>query len=425
MQTELKTEVVLCPNCKEEVPKTLYCLNCGYPLYKMQSEPEEKKESEEVPLTAPEASSEKTVIDEKDDDFSTDNMMDEVEDMGLDPEPVEIEPTPEPTEPTVMEPEPVAPEPTPESLKEPIVEDVRIDVEPTPVISELEPVIHSITEPEPTSIVETKPEPITVVAPTVIEKPTVMESEPTPPTEPEAYVEPEPVYEPEPEPVTIITQPVEPEPETLAEEPEIVEVVTEVPVEEPESVPVEMPIVEPDTVIKELMTNFAKNISMKIKLVNLLQTGEVKKETFHRLFESYLARGESLMNSRNEMLEKVKYELKAYEKSLNEARIGLEELKIKKTIGDVTLGEFNAKAPGFEWDISKYENEVNQKTGEISYLNDIRHIMTEEEINELTQKGEQALTELDNMAMNGTFLPETAGRVRVIIEEALACLNTN
>ena len=42
MQTELKTEVVLCPNCKEEVPKTLYCLNCGYPLYKMQSEAEEK-----------------------------------------------------------------------------------------------------------------------------------------------------------------------------------------------------------------------------------------------------------------------------------------------------------------------------------------------------------------------------------------------
>jgi len=27
-------EVVHCPNCKEDVPKTLYCLNCGYPLYK-------------------------------------------------------------------------------------------------------------------------------------------------------------------------------------------------------------------------------------------------------------------------------------------------------------------------------------------------------------------------------------------------------
>lgn len=27
------SEVILCVNCKEEVPVTLYCLNCGFPLY--------------------------------------------------------------------------------------------------------------------------------------------------------------------------------------------------------------------------------------------------------------------------------------------------------------------------------------------------------------------------------------------------------
>ena len=51
--------------------------------------------------------------------------------------------------------------------------------------------------------------------------------------------------------------------------------------------------------------------------------------------------------------------------------------------------------------------------------------MTIEEINELTQKGEYTLTELDKLAINGTFDPETAGRVRVIIEEALACIKSN
>jgi hypothetical protein len=29
------SENVECPNCKEKVPKTLYCLSCGYPIYKM------------------------------------------------------------------------------------------------------------------------------------------------------------------------------------------------------------------------------------------------------------------------------------------------------------------------------------------------------------------------------------------------------
>ena len=35
-------ESVQCPNCKEDVPKTLYCLNCGFPLYKEEQVKEEK-----------------------------------------------------------------------------------------------------------------------------------------------------------------------------------------------------------------------------------------------------------------------------------------------------------------------------------------------------------------------------------------------
>ena len=147
---------------------------------------------------------------------------------------------------------------------------------------------------------------------------------------------PEPKVEPIPEPV------VEPEVVSIPE-------VTPEPVVETSN----MIEYDPDPAIKELMGDFAKNLSMKIRLVDLLKSGEVKKETFHRLFESYLARGEHLMNSRNEMLERVKYELESKEKAYNETKIGLEELKIKRTIGDVSEGEYKAKSPGLEWDINK------------------------------------------------------------------------
>ena len=40
----LQSEVLLCPNCQEDVPKTLYCLNCGYPLYKVEMNQEEVEE---------------------------------------------------------------------------------------------------------------------------------------------------------------------------------------------------------------------------------------------------------------------------------------------------------------------------------------------------------------------------------------------
>ena len=41
-------EVVHCPNCKEDVPKTLYCLNCGFPLYKEEQLKQEKAEHTET-----------------------------------------------------------------------------------------------------------------------------------------------------------------------------------------------------------------------------------------------------------------------------------------------------------------------------------------------------------------------------------------
>jgi len=412
MQTEMKTEVVLCPNCKEEVPKTLYCLNCGYPLYKMQSTPAAKVEVSEPETIEPvvEEKTEDTTID----DFSIDNVMDEVEDIGMNPEPVHpAEPAPLEPEPIVAAPEPVVSmEPEPVTIEVvPVVEDVTIMVEPEPVI---EPIA-----PEPV-VVEPEPEPTPVYQPVVIENtPTPImeiktESEPLVVSPEPVYTAPiEPVYEPEP------AISMEPEPVIEAEVVSTPEVITEPVVETSNMIEY-----DPDPAIKELMGDFAKNLSMKIRLVDLLKSGEVKKETFHRLFESYLARGDHLMNSRNEMLERVKYELSSKEKSYNETKIGLEELKIKRTIGDVTEGEYNAKAPGLEWDINKYEKEVNQKNAEIAYLSDISKVLSNEEINELNQKGNNCLEGLDQLAYSNILDPETAGRVRVSLEEAIACLKS-
>jgi len=419
MQTEMKTEVVLCPNCKEEVPKTLYCLNCGYPLYKMQSSPNCKEEVpktlyclncgyplykmqsnpaakvEEKKVEVLEPETIEPVVEEKTedttiDDFSIDNVMDEVEDIGMNPEPVH------PAEPTPLEPEPIVAAPEPVTIEVvPVAEDVIIMVEPEPVIEPIapEPVVvesEPVYEPEPTPVyqpvvIENTPTPImeikTEAEPLVVSPEPVYTAPVEPVYEPEPVIEAAPVIEVAPEPV--YTAPVEPvyEPEPVIE-PEVVttpEVITEPVVETSNMIEY-----DPDPAIKELMGNFAKNLSMKIRLVDLLKSGEVKKETFHRLFESYLARGDHLMNSRNEMLERVKYELSSKEKSYNETK----------------------------------------KNAEIAYLSDISKILSNEEINELNQKGNNCLEGLDQLAYSNILDPETAGRVRVSLEEAIACLKS-
>jgi hypothetical protein len=246
----------------------------------------------------------------------------------------------------------------------------------------------------------------------------VVEEAPEPVIEPvvEEIIEFEPVVEPV---VEVITEaPVEEE-IVIAEEPEPVEVedVWEPVVEaEPE---VAVPEHEPDPVIKEVMGNLAKNISMKIKLVDLLRTGGVKSEIFGKLFDSYMARGELLMNSRSEMLERVRYDLGSMEGALHEAKEGLEELDIRRAIEDVSEEEYAAKAPGFQWDIGQYKDEVGKKQAEIYYLEDIKRVMSSGEIVELVELGEGCSEALDELAeIDG----HTTARIRVSLEEALACI---
>jgi hypothetical protein len=146
------SEVIHCPNCKEDVPKTLYCLNCGYPLYKLEQQKKTEEPAKE-PVAEPEPEEEEV-------------------DMSIEIEPQETEPEPIPELEEEVEEEPV-PEEEPE-----IAIGITVEEEPESEEEEPEPVEE---EPEP---VEEEPAP----------EPEDMYEEPA-----EEYVEPEPepVFEPE------------------------------------------------------------------------------------------------------------------------------------------------------------------------------------------------------------------------------------
>ena len=372
MQTGLQAEVLLCPNCKEEVPKTLYCLNCGYPLYKIELDQPEK-DVEVVVDAAPEPVEDEPVVEaEMDDDVVI--VVEDVTEPSVE-EAVEAEPEIE------VEPEPVE-----------VVEAVEI----TEFVAEAEPDVEVEVEPVPEAVEEVTEPIVEVVEPPVEEVLEIPLEESIESVEASVF---EVVEGPEIEDV---------------EKVEMVEPVAEVVIELE-------PSYEPDPVIREIMENFAKNLSMKIKLVGLLRDGGVKPEIFERLFESYVARGEILMKSRSEMLERVRYDLDSMEKALNEAKVGLEELEIRRAISDVSEEEYAAKSPGFEWDIRQYKDVVERKKAEISYLEDIKRVMSPEEIEGLIETGEGCYELIESEKIGS----EMASRVRVSLEEALSCLRAS
>jgi hypothetical protein len=389
MQTELQTEVVLCPNCREEVPKTLYCLNCGYPLYKMNLDSPKHEEDVRVEVES--------------EPFSLESLtkLAESAETTTDKEEITVAPAIEETEAELEYDDIEEPVETVEPLLPEVTEE-KVEFEELETFEDEEEVI----EPED-EIIEPTTEIVEVTDEEVADEETVS-------------MEVEEVTE-APEATEEITDDI-----TFVEP--IAEVMVDT-VYKPEVQPifetVVVPLFEPEPVIKEVMENLAKNISTKIKLVNLLREGGVKTETFNRLFESYVARGELLMNSRNEMLERVRFDIESMERALNEAKIGLEELKIRKAIGDASEEEYRAKSPGFEWDIKQYEDEVARKRAEIKYLEDLTQVMNAEEIEELKLTGESSCEAVDGLSDAGKISSETATRVKVALEEDLAYLKAS
>jgi hypothetical protein len=360
----VNSEVVQCPNCKEKVPKTLYCLNCGYPLYKIGEKAEETKPAAEAP-TPP------------------------IEVESINETPAEAESAPEAKESSTRE------EPEPESA--PPVEPVKI---PEPELSVEAPL--AATENEPAvaltqTTLEEKPEepPIVTAAP----QEEVKESEVSP------VSEPEPVKE---EAITSEEVPPEPDPEATPIQAVIempVEVQTQAPPASPEETPparenleissavedtsmVETKAIEyvPDAYMNDVVEHVARSIALKIRLVKLFREGEMKEETFSRLFGQYVDDGKVWINRRDELCKEASEKIEEVESAYAAAEDVLEELEVRKTIGDASPEEYNLKLPAVKWDLDYYDLIISERRKKLEYLERLGNIMSESELKDLREQ---------------------------------------
>jgi hypothetical protein len=418
MYGDLSSEVVHCPNCDEDVPKTLYCLNCGYPLYKIEQEEKAEVQPEEEPEALEVVAPEETEVDmsveieQPEETFTLEEEGAEAQPEITEPEP-EQEPEPEPE----LEPEP-EPEIIPEEIETTIkVEEVKEEAPPEQLEPEIQ--VEEIVEEEP-------------------------EAEPVPEMEPEAEIhveEEEPEIEPEPEEEAveelqveepeIEEEPVVEEPEVEAPLPEVEEKVIMEP-EEPEKTidfmeeePELMEAIRlefaPDPLTKEVMENLGKNITLKIRLVRLLRDGQVKEETFKKLFDSYVEQGRIWVSRRDDSVRRFKADIERMDEALVTARKDFELLEIRRNIGDADDEEYKVKAPAYKWDIEHLEEEIKNRKGGILYVANLRKLVPEEEIVELEKMADTDYAELDKIE---EITAETIAKMKETLAESLNILNS-
>ena len=343
MANNASGEVVHCPNCKEEVPKTLYCLNCGYPLYKEEQDKEVKAEPNVKMEPSTPQEDAVIVVDEDQAETKLEPKVEEVHETTI-----------EVQEPTV--------EVKPETLN---VEEMPIQATESASVSAVEETKIPDVQVEVKPVEEQKKEEITT--PVVEPKPTFTEEVPS---HAESAKEP------------------------LSSEEEKSKVESVAMIEEFEEETMKKGYT-PDPLLKDLMENIAKSLSLRIKLVKLYREGVMKEETFTKLFKQYAGEGKIWSNRREELLRKLAAEIEEMEDAYVNASESLELLEIKKSIGDVSELEYLAKAPAYRWDVDHFDFLVADKRNEIAYLENIGVILPSGELEELKKLASLQYNTLD------------------------------
>ena len=358
-------EVVRCPNCNEDVPKTLYCLNCGYPLYKEETKKENQTATEEKIKPIKTFDEEETVI-MVDDEKPTENA----------------------------EEQPII---TPSELNKSNSAESLTNTQPTS--SDEGKINENIITKEQTEKVEPKEEikteePIKVIPQTAVitevsvnEPKQIVQEENSKQTA-EKLTPVELVKSPEPisEPVSKITD---------VEKAEVTELIEDFPVTK---------TYVPDPLTKDLVDKIAKNIEQKLKLINLYREGSIKEDTFSKFFLNYVKEGKVWMSRREELIKDLSAEVEETEESYKFITEQLELLEIKKTIGEASEDEYSAKVPAYKWDIDHFDSLIGEKKNKISYLENLSSVMTNDEQNEYRELASTQYNTLDALQISDNEL---------------------
>ena len=175
---------------------------------------------------------------------------------------------------------------------------------------------------------------------------------------------------------------------------------------------------EPDNSILELNSEIVKCVSLKLWSIGQLLEEKIDESQFNQLYEGYNARHQQLIDRRKEMLKHAR-DIDTYKKLLKKAKISLDELDLRKSLGDLVEGEYEAKGPALRWDIQHSQDKVSARKMEITYLNDLTKSISLDMLSEIKETTERLLHTLDNLEIVEYVSSETISSLRRSLEEII------
>ncbi len=167
---------------------------------------------------------------------------------------------------------------------------------------------------------------------------------------------------------------------------------------------------EIDTRIRQLADDLFKSIYLELWSVKLLEKSEIDEAHFLRLFRGYRERLEGCIAQRNNYMEKYG-ELEEFDIKARDSRIELEELEVRRRLGDLAKGEYEALGPALKWAITFNESERVRRENLLAILGDLSRVIPQERILEIKSMTEYAEKVIDEIGVSNGLSQEVVNEV--------------
>ena len=174
---------------------------------------------------------------------------------------------------------------------------------------------------------------------------------------------------------------------------------------------------EPDGATQDLVRDLLNSANLRLWSIGQLLEGSMSEENFLRMFKGYDERWRRCTELRLERLQRAKDTVQL-EEGLERAKVNLGELELRRTIGDLLDGEYEAKAPAYRWEIGRFEGEIEKRRAEIDLLEDLKNVAPREELGRLEADAMRFLERLEE-GDKPEHGEETYEKVRSSLEETL------
>jgi len=168
-------------------------------------------------------------------------------------------------------------------------------------------------------------------------------------------------------------------------------------------------------VIEGLANELLNSAYLELWSIGLLRKDETDEALFLRSFDSYHGRLEKCIAERESLLAQTR-DIESLEAEVSEASVQLDELEVRKSLGDLNKGEYDAMAPALRWTIGFHEGELDRRRRRMALLENPMGLMPPEKVREAAAMAEDTLRLVREAEASARLSPGTAAKVRASIE---------